>query len=85
MASEEPVGKVTHYYSNIGVAIIAVSAVIRNGDHIRIKGSSTDITQVVRSMQIQHINVEEANEGDEIGLKVDGKVRKGDIVYKILQ
>jgi putative protease len=79
------VGKVTHYYSKIGVAIVEITDEALNiGDTIRIKGHSTDFTQTVDSMQIEHQAIEKAEIGHTIGLKVKEKCREGDIVYKVL-
>lgn len=82
---EEEVGKVTHFYPKISVAVVEVSGTIKVGDRIRIKGKKTDFEQVVESMQIEHKNIAEAKPGDSIGLKVIDKVREGDVVYKILE
>jgi len=80
---EEEVGKITHYYDKIGVAIVELHGNLKRGDRISIKGKSTNFEQQVQSMQIEHINVDEANKGDTIGLKVDQPVREGDMVYKV--
>ncbi len=77
------IGKVTHYFSKIGVAIIELSDSLKVGDTIRIIGSTVDITQEVDSMEIEHQKVEQAKKGDIIGLKVDEKVREDNKVYKI--
>jgi len=82
---EIEVGKVTHYFSKIGVAVVEVKDKIKVGDKIHIKGHTTDFTQVVESMQVNHKPVAEANPGDDIGLKVNEKVREGDIVYKVVE
>lgn len=81
---ENQVGKVIHYFDKIGVAIVKVEGTIKKGDRISIKGKTTNFDQVVQSMQIEHVDIDEAHAGDEIGLKVDQKVREGDIVYKLL-
>ncbi len=81
---EELVGKVTHYFGKIEVAIIELSKGIKVGDKIHIKGNTTDFEQEVNSMQIEHQNIEKAKKGDVIGLKVKEKVREGDEVYKVL-
>jgi len=81
---EELVGKVTHYFGKIEVAIIEVSKEIKVGDKIHIKGNTTDFEQEVNSMQIEHQNIEKAKKGDVIGLKVKERVREGDEVYKVL-
>ncbi|OGD56909.1 translation elongation factor-like protein [Candidatus Berkelbacteria bacterium RBG_13_40_8] len=76
-------GKITHYYSKIGVGIIDLKNGLKVGDKIKIKGHSTDIEQGVDSMQIEHKEVETAKKGDVVGLKVNDKVREGDEVYKV--
>jgi putative protease len=77
------VGDVIHYYTNIGVAVVDLSNTLKVGDNIVVKGATTEFTQLVKSMQIEHDQVNEAGNGDSIGLKVKDKVRKGDSVYKI--
>lgn len=81
----EEVGEVAHYYKKIGVAVIDLKASLSVGDHILIRGATTDFEQTVKSMQIQHENVDEAAAGQSIGLKVEDKVREKDIVYKVVQ
>jgi translation elongation factor EF-1alpha len=78
------VGEITHYFSNIGVAVIKVLDVIKAGDTIRIVGGEdTDFEQAVDSMEVEHQKVEVANPGDDIGLKVEEKVREGYKVYRV--
>jgi putative protease len=77
------IGKVSHYFSKIGVAVIDLSDSLKTGDTIRIVGGETDFTQTVESMQAEHQNIEEAKAGDSIGLKVAQKVREDYKVYKI--
>lgn len=78
-------GLVTHYYSKIGVAIILLENILQAGDRIAVVGATTDLEQDVKSMQVEHQNIEQAKEGDLVGLKVQGKVREGDTVYKLVQ
>ena len=80
----EQIGSIRHYYTKIGVAVIDLTAKITVDDTIRIKGMTSDFTQKVDSMQIEHANVQSAGAGQSIGLKVKDKVRLGDLVYKIL-
>ena len=82
MEEKKLVGKVTHYYSKIGVAIVELEDDIQTGDEISIESVSTNIQQVVDSMQVEHSSVKNAHRGDAIGLKVKDKVRPGDFVYK---
>jgi translation elongation factor EF-1alpha len=79
---EKPVGKVTHYFPKIGVAVVALSEDLKQGEEIRITGSHTDFTQKVASMQIEHKTIPSAIRGQEIGLKVDRDVKVGDRVLK---
>jgi translation elongation factor EF-1alpha len=77
------IGVITHYYSHLNVGIIELSDSVKVGNRIRIKGHTTDTTQNIDSMQINHNNVNEARKGDLIGIKVSGKVHPNDKVYKI--
>ncbi len=80
---EKKVGEVTHYWSKIGVAGIELTGTLSQGDTIRIKGATTDFVQNVGSMEIEHQKFETAERGQEVGLKVEEKVRGGDTVYKV--
>jgi putative protease len=83
--SEEEVvkiGRVTHFFSKISVAVIELTTPLSIGDTIVFKGPNTDFEQVVDSMQIEHENVEKAEAGQSIGLKVTQRVRETDAVYK---
>ena len=77
------IGKVTHYFTNIGVAVIELSGGLKEGDKIRIKGATSDFKQKVASMQIEHEKIEEAKSGQSIGMKVKDHAREGDAVYKV--
>lgn len=77
------IGKVTHYFTNLSVAIIELKDTLKVGDKIRIKGATSDFKQKVESMQIEHEKVEEAKKGQGIGLKVKEHARENDTVYKI--
>ena len=78
------VGKVTHYFGNLGVAVIELSDTLKVGDEIRIVGGvETDFTQKVDSMEIEHEKMKKAKKGDMIGLKMKEKVREGYKVYKL--
>ena len=81
--AEKKVGEVTHYWGKIAVAGIKLTGALSQGDTIRIKGATTDFEQTVGSMQIEHQDMETAKKGQEVGLKVKDKVRRGDTVYKV--
>lgn len=77
------IGKITHYFDNIGVAVIELSDELKEGENIRIVGGDTDFEQVVGSMEVEHDKVGKAKKGDSVGLKVSERVRDGYRVYKI--
>ena len=79
---ETEIGEVMTYYANIEVAAVELSGSVKVGDTIIFRGFTTDLEQKVDSMQIEHNSVQEAKAGDQIGVKVPGKVRKNDRVYK---
>jgi len=85
VAEEKLIGKITHYFGNIGVGVIELSGALKVGDKIRIKGGTTDFEQVVDSMQVEHQNIDAAKAGDAAGLKVADKVRTGDEVYQVTE
>jgi putative protease len=76
------VGRVIHFYPRISVAIVELTSKLSVGDRIVIRGASTNFEQTVESMQIQHKNVESAEAGQLVGLRVEQRVREKDIVYK---
>jgi hypothetical protein len=81
---EKLIGKITHYFSNIEVAVIKLSAPLKKGENIRITGGQeTDFEQKVDSMQIDHKEIKTAKKGSSIGLEVKEKVHEGYKVYEI--
>jgi putative protease len=84
MAEEVEIGRVSDYFAHIGVAGIDLTAPLKVGDRIRIKGHTTDLEEEVASIQIEHESVEEAKAGDKIGVKVGDRVRGGDHVYRVV-
>lgn len=78
------IGHITHFFTKISVAVIELSAPLAVGETILVKGPTTDFEQVVESMQIEHESIEKAEAGQSVGLKVEQRVREGDIIYKRL-
>lgn len=76
------VGKVSHVFGRINVAVIEVEDSISVGDQIFVKGPTTDFEQTVESMEIEHEKVKKAIAGQSIGMKMKGHVREKDVVYK---
>lgn len=79
------VGKVIHYYPRISVAVVKVLDKIRVGDEISIEGRTTNLRQKVESMEIEHKSIHEAHPDDLVGLKVNGRVRRNDFVFKVVK
>lgn len=79
---EKKIGTVVGYFAKIGVAAIKITdGELKIGDRIRIKGHSTDLEETIESMQVEHMNVDKATPGMDVGLKVKDRVREHDVVY----
>jgi len=90
ITEEEPkemvkIGKVTHYFTKIGVAVLELSDTLAVGDEITIRGQTTNFSQPIDSMEIDNVKVDKAGKGQSIGLKVRERVRQNDDVYKIVK
>lgn len=77
------IGKITHYYDKIGVAVITLTQALKSGDKIKVSGHDKEFNQEVSSMQVEHQQINEAKKGEIVGLKVDQPVKPGDLVYLI--
>jgi len=83
-APGERIGIVTHYYGNPMVAIVKLEAgTLRIGDSIHIRGHTSDFSQRVESLQVEHAAVNEVGPNDDFGMKVVQHVREHDVVYKL--
>ena len=82
MSEKKEIGKITHYFNKIGVAVVELTGTINIGDKILIKGAHTEFEQEVKSMQIEHESIEKAGKGQSIGMKVEQRVHENDVVYK---
>lgn len=80
---EEAIGTISEFFAHPVVAGISLTQPLKKGDKLHIKGHTTDLEFVVSSMQINNVNVEQAKPGDEVGIKVPDRVRKGDTVYRV--
>ena len=81
----ELIGKITHYFSKIGVGVIELTdGGLNVGDKIKIKSGANEFEQIVSSMQVEHQNVESATNGQAVGLKVDQEVKEGDQVFRMV-
>jgi len=78
------IGKITHYYDKIGVAVAEIDGDLSTGDKIKfVRGGEDLFSQTVTSMQVEHDKKETAKKGDIIGLKVDSEVKEGAEIFKI--
>ena len=81
---EQEIGSVDHFFDKISVGMIILSGVLKVGDTIHVKGKHSDFSQEVESMRIGFDNVDEAKEGDKVGIKVDQPVHTNDKVCKVI-
>lgn len=82
---EQLIGKVTHYFSKLGVAVIRLAEPLGKGERVHIFGHTTDMEQKVDSMEINHQKVEIARPGDNVAIRVGEKVRENDEVFVVLE
>jgi putative protease len=82
-SKEKLIGKIAHYYDKIKVAAVTLKDTLSQGDTIRIEGGGKSFTQEIDSMQIEHEQVKKAKKGEDVGFKVNQKVREGYRVFKV--
>lgn len=80
---EQPIGKVTHYFGHLEVAAVKLTADLKVGDRVHIKGHTTDFTQPVDSLEVEHQKLDQAGPGQEVAFKVSDKARIGDEVFRV--
>lgn len=80
------IGTVSHYYNKIKVAVVELIDTLQVGDTIKfIRGGEDLFEQDVKSIQLEHKDVESAGQGNSVGIQVDKKTREGTEVFKITQ
>jgi putative protease len=85
MVEKKLIGKISHFYPKISVAVLDLEDTLRVGDKISIEREVGSFEQTVESMQIEHKNIHEAKKGQSIGLKVNDKTREGAKVFKVIE
>ena len=80
---EKLIGSIVHYYGEIGVAGVMLTGKLKVGDTIHVKGHTTDFTDVVESIQIDHESVKKAKKGDDVGIRLSDRAREHDEVYLV--
>ncbi len=81
--AEKEIGRVSSYFSHVEVAAIKLSAGLKVGDKVHVKGHTTDFEVPIKTMQIERKDVKKAKKGDHIGIKVPEKVRPSDKVFLV--
>jgi len=79
--ADKQVGKVTHYYDKIGVAIVSLNSPVKLGDMLTFKKGEAEFSQPIESMQIERSNVDTAKKGDVVGIQTTEPVKEGTEVY----
>jgi translation elongation factor EF-Tu-like GTPase len=79
---DQAIGTITHYFSHLSVAAVALTDTLRVGDRIHIIGHTTDLEQAVDSMEVEHQSVDSAGPGDDIALAVRDHVRDHDLIFR---
>jgi len=80
---EEKIGVITHYFGQIQVAAIKLDGELKVGDTIHVKGHTSDFTQTVASIQLEHASIPAGKKGDEVALKVVQHARQHDEVFRV--
>ena len=78
-------GKISHFFPKINVAVVELTGTLKKGDKIEIGGKTEPFEQTVESMQVEHKDIAEAKAGDDVGMKVDKPVKPGDQVFKVTE
>jgi len=81
--ADKKIGKVIHFYDKISVGVVSLTAGLSVGDTIKVKKDKDKFTQEVKSMQIEHKEVDKVKKGDEVAIKLDQPTKKGAEIYKI--
>ena len=79
------IGEVSHYFNQINVAVLNLSANLKKGDNVHFLGHGCDFRQEITSMQIEHESIETAKKGDMVAVKVEKPVRKGTVAYLLTE
>lgn len=81
---EERIGSVIKFFDKTSVAAVKLDfGDLSIGDTVRIKGSATDFTQKVETMEFDHQPVQKAIRGQFTGIKLSQPAKPFDLVYKV--
>lgn len=76
------VGKVTHWYDKIGVAVVKLSGPLNVGDSVKFRLGDQEVDDVVGSMQVDHGDIPSGKKGQEVAIKLSQKAKEGTVLYQ---
>ena len=83
MPKNNPIGKVTHWYDKLSVAVIKLNKTLKVGDQIKVKRGDSEFTESITSMQLDHKPVNSGKKGDEVAVKLSQQAKEGAEVYSV--
>lgn len=83
MAKEKEIGRVSHWYDKINVAVVKLTGALKKGDSVKFKRGEEEFEESIGSIQIDHSEVEGGKKGDELAIKLSHKAKEGSTVYKV--
>ena len=81
--ADKQIGRVTHWYDKIGVAVLDLKGTLKAGEKVKIKKGEEEFEETIASMQVDHKEVSSAKKGDEVAVKFSQKAKEGAGVYKV--
>lgn len=82
---EKEIGKITHYFGKVKVAVLSLTETLKVGEKVHFKGKHTDFSQAVASLQLDHAAIPEGGPGQEVAMLVDTPVHEGDQIFKVIE
>ena len=79
--AEKEIGKVSHWYDKLGVAVISLKSSLKVGDRVKVKKGDEEFEETVSSMQLDHEAVSSGKKGHEVAVKLSKKAKEGASVY----
>lgn len=83
MGAEKEIGRVTHWYDKLGVAVLGLQSDLKLGDRLRFRRGGEEFEETVNSMQVKHQDVTAAGKGDDVAVKLTQRAKEGALVYKV--
>lgn len=80
--AEKKLGDVTHWYDKIKVAVVKLAKPLKKGDKVKVRRNDEEFDAEVKSIQIEHEDVEKGKKGDEIAVKLPKQAKEGSELYK---